>query len=332
MSSTDLLSSNTAVPAEADNDAARQQALADINALRDSLKQRVIGQDALLEQLIEALCAGGHVLLDGLPGSGKRHIAQTLAEHLKADFKQLQGSPELNPSDLMGHAIYDHHNEQFRLRKGPLFCNLLLFSELNLAPARTQNALLEAMQSQQINLEGRTLALPSPFWLMATLSRDAYSQYPSSDALRDRFAFSLTLNYPSVNDEIQLLRQQLQRFEGSVERRFSSQNWLDWQRLTRQVGVDEALLDYSVRLIRATRNWPGLAQGASPRASKALVRMAQAKALLRGDLQITLQDLQQSAACVLAHRLTLNSEGIYDGLSVIGLIQQLLDQVPSTRP
>ncbi len=306
--------------------------------LRDELHKAVIGQDDVIDGVLTALIAGGHVLIEGVPGLGKTLLVRALARCFGGEFSRIQFTPDLMPSDVTGHAVYDMQSEQFKLRKGPVFTNLLLADEINRAPAKTQAALLEVMQERQVTLEGKALAVPQPFLVMATQNPiEQEGTYPLPEAELDRFMLMLRMDYPQANEELELVRQVTRSARAdmldvsALRQLVQARDVLALQKIASELPLDDQVLDYAVRLARTTRSWPGLALGAGPRASIALVRGGRARALLRGGEFVTPDDIKGCALAVLRHRVRLSAELDIEGLSVDQVLQQLLDQVAAPR-
>ncbi|MCO7545715.1 AAA family ATPase [Stutzerimonas nitrititolerans] len=307
-------------------------------ALRQELHKAVIGQHEVVEGLLTALIAGGHVLVEGVPGLGKTLLVRALARCFGGEFSRIQFTPDLMPSDITGHAVYDIASEQFKLRKGPVFTNLLLADEINRAPAKTQAALLEVMQERQVTLEGRALVVPQPFMVMATQNPiEQEGTYPLPEAELDRFMLMLRMDYPQADEEVDMVRQVTRSVRTDIldvtalRVLLQAKDVQALQKIASELPVDDQVLDYAVRLARETRNWPGLTLGAGPRASIALVRCGRARALLRGGEFVTPDDIKGCALAVLRHRVRLSPELDIEGLSVDQLLQRLLDQVPAPR-
>ncbi len=316
----------------------RQRASQMLQALRNELQKAVIGQTAVVDDVLTALIAGGHVLVEGVPGLGKTLLVRALARCFGGEFSRIQFTPDLMPSDVTGHAVYDLQTEQFKLRKGPVFTNLLLADEINRAPAKTQAALLEVMQERQVTLEGRPLAVPQPFLVLATQNPiEQEGTYPLPEAELDRFMLKLRMDYPQADEELDLVRQVSRSTKADMlevaplRTLLQAKDVLALQKIASELPIDDQVLDYAVRLARTTRSWPGLAMGAGPRASIALVRGGRARALLRGGDFVLPDDVKACALAVLRHRVRLAPELDIEGLSVDQVLQQLLDQTAAPR-
>ena len=326
----------TAAPANPAQQRQRASQLA--QALRLELQKALIGQTEVIDDVLPALFAGGHVLVEGVPGLGKTLLVRALARCFGGEFARIQFTPDLMPSDVTGHAVYDLASEQFKLRKGPVFTHLLLADEINRAPAKTQAALLEVMQERQVTLEGRALAVPLPFMVLATQNPiEQEGTYPLPEAELDRFMLKLRMDYPEQDEELRMVRQVARSTKAdmlevtALRTLLQAKDVLAIQKIASDLPIDDQVLDYAVRLARATRSWPGLAIGAGPRASIALVRGGRARALLRGGDFVLPDDIKGCALAVLRHRVRLAPELDIEGLSVDQVLRQLLDQVAAPR-
>jgi MoxR-like ATPase len=288
----------------------------------------VVGMEAITHQFLIALLAGGHVLLEGVPGIAKTTLSKTFARILGIQYNRLQFTPDLLPSDVTGTYIFDRKENDFVLRKGPLFCNVLLADEVNRAPAKTQSALLEAMQEVQVTIEGTTLMLPQPFMVLATQNPiEQEGVYRLPEAQLDRFLLRVEMGYPVHEREVAMLKLHSHPV-GEVEQVFNGEIILEMQRHLASVHGTEALLHYIVDLAEASREHPDLALGASPRASLCLLRCARARALLDGRHYFTHEDVHAIALGVLGHRLIIRPEAEVEGKRVADVVRELLNSVP----
>jgi MoxR-like ATPase len=318
------------VPPPLDATALRQWAER-LRVLRDqtlaSVNQVVVGMEVVTHQFLIALLAGGHVLLEGVPGIAKTTLSKTFARILGIDYHRLQFTPDLLPSDVTGTFIFDRKNNDFVLRKGPIFCNVLLADEVNRAPAKTQSALLEAMQEFQVTIEGQTLLLPSPFMVLATQNPvEQEGVYRLPEAQLDRFLLRVEMGYPGHASEVEMLHLH-SKPTPVVEPLFSALEILELQQLMGNVHGNESLMHYIVDLAEASRKHPDLALGASPRASLCLLRCARARALLDGRHYFTHEDVQAIAYSVLGHRMIIRPEAEVEGKHVRDVIRELLQEV-----
>src|SRR5262245_37434578 len=263
----------------------------------------VVGMEGVTRQLLIALLTGGHVLLEGVPGVAKTTLSKAFARLLGCEFSRVQFTPDLLPSDVTGTSIFDRKANEFVLRKGPIFCQVLLADEINRAPAKTQSALLEAMQEFQVTVEGTTLPLPRPFLVMATQNPvEQEGVYRLPEAQLDRFMLRVEMGYPGHDAEVRMLRVHSQPF-AELEAMFDPETILELQHQLPGVYAAETLLHYIIAVAEASRTHPDVALGASPRAALCLLRCARARALLGGRHYCTHEDVQAVAQGVLSHRL-----------------------------
>ncbi|MBR5675430.1 MAG: MoxR family ATPase, partial [Neisseriaceae bacterium] len=257
--------------------------------IREHLNSVIIGQKSVIDQTLVALIAGGHILLEGVPGTGKTLLVRALAHSFGGSFNRIQFTPDLMPSDITGSYWFNGKEQVFVLRQGPIFANLLLADEINRAPAKTQAALLQVMQENAVSLDGKTHAVPRPFMVLATQNPiEQEGTYPLPEAQLDRFMFKVLVDYPDNSDEVRLVEAVSAAHNNDLLAKidnptlFSPQQISQVQAYANQITADHNIIDYAVRLVRATRNSHGLAVGAGPRAGIALVNGAKAHALLNG--------------------------------------------------
>lgn len=309
-----------------------------VQRMREQIARVVVGQQQVIDQVLIAMLASGHVLVEGVPGLGKTLLVKALAKCFHGQFGRIQFTPDLMPSDVTGHALYDMKTEQFKIRKGPAFCNLLLADEINRAPAKTQSALLEVMQEKQITIEGKPFPALSPFMVLATQNPiEQEGTYPLPEAELDRFMLKVLIDYPNEDEEQNLVRQvttgQVQDTlsVSAIEPVVNASDIPKLQQVTANIQVDDAVFDYAVRIARSSRQWHSFAHGAGPRASIALIRAARANALLQGNHFVTPDDVKVMALPVMRHRVALTAEMEIEGLQVDQALQQLLQEVEAPR-
>jgi MoxR-like ATPase len=304
----------------------------EVRSLRDrtlaEVGRVVVGMEAVTYQFRIALLAGGHVLLEGVPGVAKTTLSKTFARVLGTQFQRLQFTPDLLPSDVTGTYVFDRKQNDFVLRKGPIFTQVLLADEVNRSPAKTQSALLEAMQEVQVTIEGTTMQLPQPFMVLATQNPvEQEGVYRLPEAQLDRFLLRVDMGYPEHKQEVHMLKLHSGPV-GDVDQVFTPELILDLQRQLPLIHGEESLLHYIVDLATASREHPDLALGASPRAALCLLRCARARALLAGRHYFTHEDVHAIAQGVLGHRLIVRPEAEVEGKRAADVIQELLQSVP----
>ena len=307
-------------------------------SIRHEISKAVVGQEAVIEQVLIALLAAGHVLVEGVPGLGKTLLVRALAATFGGSFSRIQFTPDLMPADVTGHAMYDMQNEQFRIRKGPVFAHLLLTDEINRAPAKTQAALLEVMQERQVTIEGRAHAMESPFMTLATQNPIEHEgTYPLPEAQLDRFLLKILIEYPLANQETQLVRQVTSDRIGDglavddVKQIVESHVINRLQRIVAGLRVDARVIQYAVDITRETRDWPGIALGAGPRGAIALVRAARAAAFLDRRNFVTPADIKSIAKPALRHRIQLSPELEIEGHTPDRVLDAVLEKVGAPR-
>jgi len=307
-------------------------------AVREEVGKAFIGQPEVLDQILIALLAGGHVLIEGVPGLGKTLLVRALSRALDCSYARVQFTPDLMPSDISGHAVWDPKSEAFNIRRGPVFTHLLLADEINRAPAKTQSALLEAMAELQVTIEGRSMPLPPPFLTLATQNPvEQEGTYPLPEAQLDRFLLKVLIGYPSRQDEKRMVAAVSQGNSASnfdlsrINKVVGPQEIVAMQRGTAQTVVDEEVIDYAVRIVAATRDHAGITLGAGPRGSLALVRAARAQAVLSGRNFVTPDDVREVAKPALRHRIALAPELQIEGQSPDAVLHALLAKVEAPR-
>ena len=305
--------------------------------LSQSLSKIIVGQTPVVQQLLVALLSGGHVILEGVPGTGKTLLVKVLSRLLQADFRRVQLTPDILPADILGTNVFDFNSRSFSLKKGPIFTEILLADEINRTPPKSQAALLEAMEEKQVTLDGETLPLPELFWVIATQNPLEFEgTYPLPEAQLDRFLFKLVVDYPESAAEKQMLlnlqrglnpKLDLERIQPLA----TVEQIIQLRQAVAQVRVEERVIDYLLALTQQTRQHRDLLLGASPRAAVAWLQTGKAHSWLSGRDYITPDDLKAVALPLLRHRLILQAEAQLDGLQVDGVVASLLKQVPVPR-
>jgi MoxR-like ATPase len=301
------------------------------------VKKIIVGQDHLLERMVVALLARGHILVEGVPGLAKTMAIKTLAESIGGEFKRIQFTPDLVPADLIGTRIYNQKTGEFNTSLGPVFTNLLLADEINRAPAKVQSALLEVMQEHQVTIGRETFKVPNPFLVLATQNPiETEGTYALPEAQVDRFMLKVLVGYPTTTEEFVIVERMTGMLEG-VQKVLTTDQLVGLQQLADRVYVDPALIEYAVRMVTATRQPKdfGLKEiehyimfGASPRASINLILTARALAFVRGRAYALPQDVLDMALDVMRHRVVLTYEALSDNVSSDMLLQKILDRIP----
>lgn len=308
------------------------QLVSKYNALRTEIKKVIVGQDEVVEQVLISIFSGGHALLIGVPGLAKTLLVNTVAQALGLEFKRIQFTPDLMPSDILGSEILDK-NREFKFIKGPIFANIILADEINRTPPKTQAALLEAMQERVVTVAGHHYKLDLPYFVLATQNPiEQEGTYPLPEAQLDRFMFAINLEYPSFSEEVEVVKMTTAGENEFVRPLFTSQEIIDFQQLIRRIPVADNVIEYAVGLVGKTRpdspSAPEIVKnyidwGAGPRASQNLILASKTHAALNGKFSPDIEDVQKSAIGILRHRLIKNYKAEAEGLSIEKIIQSL---------
>jgi len=305
-------------------------------AIKAEIKKVIVGQDQMLDLLLVATLAGGHALIEGVPGVAKTITAKLLARTLNADFSRIQFTPDLMPSDVTGTSILDMRTNEFEFIKGPIFSNIVLIDEINRAPAKTQASLFECMTEKQITVDGQTHSLKQPFVVFATQNPIEHEgTYRLPEAQLDRFLFKIEVTYPSLENEVEILKEHHQRKnidkESLVNPVVSDEELVRYQHLVKEVFAHEEVLGYIAKIVNQTRNNSNLVLGASPRASIAILEASKAFAAIQGRDFITPEDVKSVIYPIIGHRVMLTPEREMEGFSNRTIIQQIIDSVEIPR-
>ncbi|VEP16527.1 conserved hypothetical protein [Hyella patelloides LEGE 07179] len=293
----------------------------------DNIQQVMKGQSTAMRNLLAAFASGGHVLLEDYPGTGKTTLAKSLALSIDADFKRIQFTPDLLPSDILGISIFDQNERSFRFHEGPIFANIVLVDEINRASPRTQSALLEAMAESQVSIDGEIKKLNDLFFVIATQNPiGSHGTYPLPEAQMDRFALQFSLGYVSAEDEVDILSQQLQKHPiDTIKPCISIGEAIALRQQVQKIRISEEMKRYVVAIINATRSASGVQLGASPRGSLALMKVAQALALFDGYEFVTPEHIQELAVAVIAHRLVMEPQASFSGITAAGVVSEIVN-------
>lgn len=307
-----------------------------VGKIKEEIGKVIVGQEDMIDLLITALLADGHVLIEGVPGVAKTLTAKLFSKIISVEFSRIQFTPDLMPSDVVGTSVFNMKNSDFEFHPGPIFSNIVLIDEINRAPAKTQAALFEVMEERQVTVDGTTHAMKKPYMVLATQNPIEHEgTYRLPEAQLDRFLFKIVVNYPNLEEEVNIITKQHQR-EGSlaveeVTPIISSEDIASIKAFTQKVHVEEHLIKYIAQIVQETRNNPMLFLGASPRASVAILNGAKAFALTQGRDFISPEDIKKIAMPVLRHRIALSPEKEMEGISPDVIVQQIIDKIEVPR-
>lgn len=313
--------------------AAAERFVAKQQQLKQEIAKAIIGQDKVVQEILISIFSGGHALLVGVPGLAKTLMVHTIAKAMGLDFKRIQFTPDLMPSDILGSEILDE-SRQFKFIKGPVFTNILLADEINRTPPKTQAALLEAMQERSVTIAGHNYPLSKPYFVLATQNPiEQEGTYPLPEAQLDRFMFSIQLNYPTFEEEVAVVKATTSVHQPEINALFTAEEILEYQQLVREIVVADNVVEYAVKLVTATRpNHPDASEfvktyldwGAGPRASQNLILAAKTHALFHGKYSPDIEDVKAVAEGILRHRLVKNYRADAEGLSMEQIIAKLV--------
>ncbi len=307
-----------------------------VAAIKTELHKVIVGQEELIDLLLVSLISNGHVLIEGVPGLAKTLTAKLLAKTVQTGFSRIQFTPDLMPSDILGTSIFNNQTNNFEFKHGPVFSNFILIDEINRAPAKTQAALFEVMEERQITIDGKTYEMEQPFLVLATQNPiEQEGTYALPEAQLDRFLMKITIDYPTLEQEIQLL--QLEQNNETINKTnllkpaINAQQLIDFQKLAQKVMVEPHLIQFIAQIVNNTRNHNFLYLGASPRASIAILNASKSFALINGRDFVTPDDIKYVAYYVLNHRLILAPEREMEGITIKDVVKQIIDTVEIPR-
>lgn len=307
-----------------------------IDKIKAEMETVIVGQHKMIDQLLVAILANGHVLIEGVPGVAKTMTSKIIAKTLSVGFSRIQFTPDLMPSDILGTSVFDLKKSEFEFKKGPIFSNLILIDEINRAPAKTQAALFEVMEERQITIDGHSFQLDKPFIVLATQNPiEQEGTYRLPEAQLDRFIFKINIDYPKLDEEISIIqREHTLQNTGKLEHIkavLSASDIMNYQSLVKQIIVEPNLLEYIAKLVVNTRENAFLYLGASPRASIAILNAAKGFAAIRSRDFVTPEDIKEAAIPVLQHRVIVTPEREMEGLTSVEIIKQIIESIEIPR-
>ena len=304
--------------------------------IRQELHKVIIGQHEMIDKLIASILANGHTLIEGIPGVAKTITAKLIAKTMDVGFSRIQFTPDLMPSDILGTSVYNMKNSEFEFKPGPIFSNIILIDEINRSPAKTQAALFEAMEERQITIDGKTYKLAAPFLVFATQNPiEQEGTYRLPEAQLDRFLFKIEVDYPTLEEEIQIIETHHARKDikktAVINRVLSAEKVTEFQHLVQQIIMEKHLINYIAKIVTKTRDNPFLYLGASPRASLAISQASKAFAAMEGRDFVTPEDIKRAATPVLQHRIIVTPEREMEGVTSKQVIKQMLESIEIPR-
>lgn len=307
-----------------------------VHQIRQEISKIIVGQQHMVDLIIAAILADGHVLIEGVPGVAKTLTAKLVSQSLSVDFSRIQFTPDLMPSDVLGTTIFNVKNSEFQFKKGPIFSNIVLIDEINRAPAKTQAALFEVMEEKQITIDGQTYPMSLPFIILATQNPvEQEGTYRLPEAQLDRFIFKIEVTYPVLNEEFLILKGHHERQQGSkkanIQAVLSGEELQAYRAQVKQIHIEENLLHYISKLVNETRTNGGLFLGASPRASLSIMNGAKAIAAMRGRDFVTPEDIKGVSSAVLGHRIVLTPEKEMEGVTAKEIVREIIESVEIPR-
>ncbi|MDM1347957.1 MoxR family ATPase [Myroides marinus] len=307
-----------------------------VQAIKTEIKKVIVGQDKTINQLIVALLANGHILLEGVPGVAKTLSAKLLAQTISMDFSRIQFTPDLMPSDILGTSIFNIQKSEFEFKKGPIFSNLILIDEINRAPAKTQAALFEVMEERQITIDGHSYIMSEPFLVIATQNPiEQEGTYRLPEAQLDRFLFKINIEYPTLEEEIAIVQREHQLLDqkklAQINKVVSPTEIISFQKLIKEIIVEEKIIEYIAKIVADTRTNPLLYLGASPRASIAILNAAKGFAAINNRDFVTPEDIKEAAIPVLKHRIIVSPEREMEGVTANDIINQIIETIDIPR-